>query len=106
MLRARRSRTRTATSTVKRPTKWPPTEVCNPDGWLDTHFTVTTAREFIATKLEEGEPVEVIELNRPKGAKGYVMKIELRPGEPKLYMKLQMGSTKVIGRSFHYSDRS
>lgn len=75
-------------------------------GGLYTHFTDAAAWDFVASRLEEGEEVEVIELNRPKGAKGYVMKIQLRPGEPKLYVKLQMGPTKVIGRSFHYSDRT
>ena len=34
------------------------------------------------------------------------MHIRLGPNEPLLYVKLQLGSGKVIGRSFHYSDRS
>lgn len=101
--RARSSRTRTAAFTIQRPTEWRPTEVLNPNGLLDTHFTGTTAWEFIASKLEAGEDVEIIRLRKPKGAKAYVMKIDLGPGLPELYVKLQMGSTKVIGRSFHYS---
>ena len=105
VLRARRSRTRTAAFTEQRPTDWRPTEVCNPDGELDPYFTDTTAWEFIASRLEAGEDVEVIELKKPKGAKGYVMKIDLGPSMPKLYVKLQMGSKKVIGRSFHYSEQ-
>ena len=31
------------------------------------------------------------------------MHVELGPALPKLYIKLQLGSGKVIGRSFHYS---
>ncbi len=40
----------------------------------------------------------------PRGSKGYVMKIDLGLGLPKLYVKLQLVSKKVIGRSFHYSE--
>ncbi len=105
VLRARHSRTRTATFTIQRLTHWRPTEVYNPDGVLDTHFTDATAWEFIASRLEAGEDVEVMTLQRPKGAKGYVMKIDLGPGRPELYVKLQMGPKKVIGRSFHYSEQ-
>ena len=32
------------------------------------------------------------------------MKIDLGLGLPKLYVKLQLVSKKVIGRSFHYSE--
>ena len=103
--RARSSRTRTAAFTIQRPTEWRPAEVRNPKGLLDTHFTDTTAWEFIASKLEAGEELETIRLRKPRGAKGYVMKIDLGPGLPELYVKLQMGSTKVIGRSFHYSEQ-
>ena len=31
------------------------------------------------------------------------MKIDIEPGQPRLYVKLQLGSGKIIGRSFHYS---
>ena len=57
-------------------------------------------------KLEEGHGVEVVELRKPAGAKGYVMKIELGPDVPMLYVKLQLRSGQVVGRSFHYSNRS
>ena len=32
------------------------------------------------------------------------MKIDLGRNVPRLYIKLQLGSGEVIGRSFHYSD--
>ena len=104
-LRARDSRTRTAAFTIQRPTDWRPTEVLNPSGLLDTHFTDATAWEFIASRLEAGEDVEVILFRKPKGRHGYVMKIDLGPGLPELYVKLQMGARGVIGRSFHYSEQ-
>ena len=75
----------------------------NPNGMLDTYFTEATAWELIASKLEADHPVEVVELQKPAGAKGYVMKIDIEPGQPRLYVKLQLGPGKVIGRSFHDS---
>ena len=77
-----------------RPTDWRPGQVRNPAAW-----------ELIASRLEEDHPVEIVELRKPAGATGYVMKIDIEPGRPRLYVKLQLGSGKIIGRSFHYSDR-
>ena len=102
---ARNARTRTTEFTSQRPTDWRPTEVRNPDGILDEYFTDAAAWEFIATRLEAGEDVEVIPLRKPQGAKGFVMKIELQPNLPRLYVKLQMGARGIIGRSFHYSSQ-
>ena len=104
--RARNSRTRTAVFTWQRPTDWRPGEVYNPEGVLESYFTDSTAWEFIAARLEADEAVEVVQLRKPKGAQGYVMKIDLGPGVPELYVKLQMGPKKVIGRSFHYSEHA
>ncbi|MYE83604.1 MAG: hypothetical protein F4X36_17535 [Gammaproteobacteria bacterium] len=76
----------------------------NPDGILDSHFTDSTAWELIAERLEAGEEVDVVELTKPRGARGYVMRIDLGPDIPELYVKLQLGAGQVIGRSFHYSE--
>ncbi|MCY4051588.1 MAG: hypothetical protein OXE41_04940 [Gammaproteobacteria bacterium] len=88
---------------IDRPTDWRPGQVRNPNGILDDYFTEAAAWEFIATNIESGHCVEVVELKKPAGAKGYVMKIDIEPEVPKLYIKLQLGSGKIIGRSFHYS---
>lgn len=90
----------------ERPTDWRPGQVRNPNGRLDTHFTDAAAWELIATLIDRGHPIEMVALNKPKGAKGYVMKVNLEPGQPQLYIKLQLGSGKIIGRSFHYSEQS
>ena len=90
---------------AERPTDWRPGQVRNPDGVLDTHFTDAAAWEFIAARLEDGHSVEIVELHKPQGATGYVMKIDLEPDRPQLYVKLQLGSGKIVGRSFHYSER-
>lgn len=103
-LLARRSGARTSAFSRSRPTDWRPATVRNPEGVLDTHFTDSTAWEFIAARLEAGEEVEVIPLRQPPGAKGYVMKIDLGADVPVLYVKLQLGSGRIIGRSFHYSE--
>ncbi len=41
-------------------------------------------------------------LEQPEGKTGYVMKVLL--GTKMVYIKLELGSGKVIGRSFHYSE--
>lgn len=87
------------------PTDWRPGQVRNPDGVLDTHFTDATAWELIAARIEDGHLIETVDLHKPQGAKGYVMLIDIEADRPQLYVKLQLGSGKVIGRSFHYSDR-
>ncbi len=102
---ARRKRARVTAFSYAQPTDWRPGQVRNPDGLLDTHFTDTSAWELIASKIESGHPLEAIELEKPPGARGYVMKIDLEPAQPQLYVKLQLGSGKIIGRSFHYSER-
>lgn len=101
---ARRSRARITEFTQARPNDWRPGQVRNPKGALDGYFTDASAWEFIANKLESGHPVEIVELRKPPDAKGYVMKINLGSESSQLYIKLQLGSGKIIGRSFHYSE--
>lgn len=101
---ARRSRARTSAFSRSRPTDWRPTTVRNPEGLLDTHFTDSTAWELVAARLEAGEEVEVIELRKPPGAKGYVIKIDMGADVPVLYVKLQLCAGRILGRSFHYSE--
>ena len=100
---ARRKDARITEFSRSRPTEWRPGEVHNPEGMLATHYTDASAWELIASRLESGEKVEVIELRKPPGAKGFVMKIDLGTNVPVLYVKLQLGAGKIIGRSFHYS---
>ncbi len=103
---AKRKDARRKDFTAIRPTDWRPQQVRNPNGLLEEHFSDPAAWELIASKLEEGHPLEEIKLDKPPGATGYVMLIDLEPGQPKLYVKLQLGSGQIIGRSFHYSERN
>ena len=100
---ARRKGARTTSFRPGRPTNWRPHSVRNPNGAFEERFTDFTAWEFIASRLEAGEAVKEVVLQKPKGKKGYVMKIDLGVGLRTLYVKLQLGSGIIIGRSFHYS---
>lgn len=105
---ARQPHKRTARSKAAHPTDWRPQQVRNPDATLDPpfdKFTEAGAWELIASSLENGHDVEVIKLLKPPGAKGYVMKIALEDVRPLLYVKLQLRHGRLIGRSFHYSER-
>lgn len=68
---------------------------------LFDEFTRDSCWEFILEKLVEGHEIEEVELDKPPGSKGYVMKIDIGANQPLLYVKLQVGRDKVIGRSFH-----
>lgn len=96
---------RTSEFTRERPTDWRPGEVPNPEGLVLPHFDEKSAWDLIASRLESGHAVETVTLNQPPGKTGYVMKVDLNPGRPPVYVKLQLGSGVVIGRSFHESER-
>lgn len=67
-------------------------------------FTEPGAWEFIAEQLEAGRPMLEIKLDTPAGKTGYVVMASGGEKRPDIYVKLQLGSGKVIGRSFHYSE--
>ena len=45
----------------------------------------------------------MVELRKPKGATAHVMKIDLGPEVPRLYIKMELRSGLILGHSFHYS---
>ena len=98
---ARQPRRRETRFEKERPTRWNPRQVRNPEGGLP--FSNPGAWDLIASKIESGHQVEIVELQKPKGATGYVMLIELEPEMPLLYVKLELKSDRIFGRSFHYS---
>ena len=105
-LLARRPYARKTAFTASVPTDWRPQQVRNPSGELDEYFTDAAAWELIAAKLEQGHPMEEVTLRKPPGRTGYVMKFRLAGDDRLVYVKLQLGSGTVIGRSFHYSEYS
>ena len=93
-------RTREAEFSRSRPTHWAPREVVN----LSTGapFTDDEAWELVRSALSAGVDVEQITLEVPAGKAGYVLHLAGSCGE-EIYVKLQLGSGVVIGRSFHVS---
>lgn len=85
------------------PTRWSPGKVVDPNSENGHCFTPTTAWEYLASCLEDGQAVEVMILDQPVGKKGYVLKIP-QPNKQILYIKLQLCKPGILGRSFHYSD--
>ena len=83
--------------TEKRPTKWRPKTVLDPK--TGDYFTDLGAKEYIIEKLEEGYPLDEVELEDPPGRKGYAMTI--KSGNGQIYIKLELGSGVIWGRSFH-----
>lgn len=82
------------------PTDWAPQHVLNPE--TNQPFTPDGAWDFIVKKLSQGHEIDTVTLDVPIGKIGYVLKIDGAHNE-KIYVKLQIGSGKVVGRSFHIS---
>lgn len=93
---------RNAEFSRKAPTRWNPFQVLSPETGMP--YSDVGAWDLIAELLRAGHPLECIDLDKPIGKKGYVMKFRISVGRPPLYIKLQLGSGSVLGRSFHYSD--
>jgi len=99
----RSRRTRTAVFTRARPTHWAPGEVRHPD--TGEAFTQDGAWEFVAAQIAGGVAIEAIALDKPPGKTGYVIKLQGFENDS-IYIKLQLGSGVVVGRSFHVSTQS
>ena len=99
---ARRPWARSSAFTPERPTKWQPNTVLDPE--TGHPFTLSGAWDFIATCAEQGQRIEVVSLRKPAGAKAYVMKVWLEANRRRLYVKVELLSGGILGRSFHESD--
>src|SRR2546422_2504799 len=99
---ARRSSARVTEFSKTRPTEWRPYEITSPSSRLP--FTDGGAWELIADRLDAGHPLMEVDLMKPLGKKGYVMLIDIGDGKAPIYVKLQLGCRRVIGRSFHRSE--
>jgi hypothetical protein len=83
------------------PREWRPYEIVDPK--TGEPFTDATAWELVADLLEDPTvAVEEVLLESPPGKRGYVIQTSLNAR--RLYVKVQLGSGKIIGRSFHYSE--
>lgn len=97
---ARRKASRINVTMPGRPCRWRPDLVRHPES--GQQFTTKSAWEFIVDLLESGHSMDEIELRKPPGRKGYVMQFSAKD-TPSIYVKLQLGDGKIIGRSFHNS---
>lgn len=103
MRRAASRKTRRATFSPARPTKWHPTSLLHPEG--GEPFTTDNCWSFIIAAIANGAAVEAIEMRKPPGKRGFVLKL---PGAGKMiiYIKLELLADLVLGRSFHESTTS
>lgn len=92
---------RTRTVAMNLPHRWHPSSVRHPR--TGEVFTPDGAWQFTESMLQQGVEIEIIELDNPPGARGFVMLVP-GYGEDRIYIKLQFGKTQVIGRSFHLSN--
>ena len=96
---------RSAKFTKKAPTRWQPENVIDPrtnrPNRLHPYFTRNSCWEYIEELLDSGHKIEIMNMRKPPGSKGYVMKVQQGRENPELYIKLQIGRDRVIGRSFH-----
>ena len=98
--RASSRKTRLSTFSPHAPTKWHPTSLLDPS--TGEPFTEDSCWLFVAAAIDAGEAIEVIELKKPAGKRGFVMKLAGHQTTI-IYVKLQLLSDKVLGRSFHES---
>ena len=104
MLRRRccQRHTRVSVFSTAMPTDWRPQTLLHPQRPAE-YFTDDSAWQFVAERIAAGAPIERIVLQMPLGKMGYVLKVSGCPPVSVIYIKLQLGSSNVIGRSFHAS---
>ncbi|MFT3711055.1 MAG: hypothetical protein QM817_25795 [Archangium sp.] len=100
--RCQSSRTRTSEFSSEAPCDWRPTQVSDPNS--GEPFTDEGAWLWVGELISGGVEIEMIVLEKPKGKTGYVIKQPV--GARVVYVKLQLLSATVFGRSFHYSETS
>jgi hypothetical protein len=94
-------RTRRVEWSPEAPIVWRPHTVLDPRS--GTYFTEDGAWEFIVELIEIGLSINRIELAHPPGKTAYVLIVSNTPRIPDIYIKLQLRSGCVYGRSFHAS---
>lgn len=95
-------RTRNTSFSTSQPTDWKPNSLRDPRNPTQ-YFTEDSAWQFISELIRDGCELEIVALEKPPGKTGYVIKVAGHPPVSQIYIKLQLVSCKVIGRSFHES---
>lgn len=96
-------RTRRVDFSPSEPCEWKPTSITDPRS--GKYFSDASAWEFLADCFERALLGDIyrVELDRPPGKLGYTLQVPGVTGKPPIYMKVQIVSGAVKGRSFHYS---
>jgi hypothetical protein len=82
--------------------KWQPRAVRHPES--GEPFSPVEAWHFAQHNMEQGCEIEAITLSLPPGKTGFVIHAAGYAGEM-IYIKLQIVGSRVIGRSFHVSEK-
>jgi hypothetical protein len=93
-----REATRRSEFSSKAPTKWHPEEAYDPKSGQP--YTRFAAWERIHAELVGGCEITQIELDKPPGKAGYTFHF-VDGRDKRIYVKLQIISGHVMGRSFH-----
>ena len=97
-----REGTRRSEFSRKAPTKWHPQQARDPS--TGESYTPFAAWERVHAELKSGCELEAIVLDKPPGKTGYVFHFEDGAGKL-IYVKLQILSGFVMGRSFHEDEK-
>jgi hypothetical protein len=85
--------------------RWYPGKVWHPAKRPRRTFQALEPWAYILDLLRSNFEIEVITLDKPKGADGWVMKVPVNQVDRLIYIKLQLDKDGfAIGRSFHYDD--
>lgn len=90
--------TRRSQFTQGAPTKWKPSDAQDPN--TGQPYTLDAAWDRVHSELANGCGLSLVNLDKPPGKKGYTFHFVDAAGR-RIYVKLQIGSGFVIGRSFH-----
>lgn len=91
------SRTRNSVFSPKAPTHWNASDARDADG---QPLTVNSAWDAVYAGLLSGCILTAVALDKPPGKTGYAFHLTDGAGQ-RIYVKLQIGSGVVLGRSFH-----
>lgn len=97
-----RKRKRKANFTRRRPTDIRPREFTNPE--TDYPLSRQGMWAEVVRLLETGVPLRRVALQQPAGEVAWDFVAELWPGQPFLYVKLQILGSTIRLRSFHPSE--
>lgn len=92
------SSTRTVETTADRPSKWWPREVRHPV--TGAFFDEVSVWQFIKAAIDCGTVIKTLRLEGPLDLTSYVIVLQGHAGQ-RIYVKLEIGKTKVFGKSFH-----